>query len=364
MKKALITIAALLLAVGWLQAGDYHYSGNGSLFCNDCHIMHGSVSHTGPGYYSAPVTYNGGAGFDFLLKAATENELCLTCHDGAGYAPDVMNGPTSMINRSAGGLNDGSGTDGYAVGEGHTLGSTDVAPGGTFAGPLGCESCHDKHGWQGPGVGAGTIDDIGGNGYNAALGGYRNLQPRGKFGPSPIYVSYEVGAATNAADFYETAPASYATQYVNLQEPTQTDSGIATWCGSCHGDFHGADVTAAPYSAVAAGSGFDEFNKHPASTSNIGAVGGGHSSLADFSGHDYRVRVMNAGGTWPQGAPWAAAPTDLTPTCLSCHKAHGTSNAFGLIYFDGATDDPALVDSEDGTGTYITLCGQCHVQAG
>lgn len=366
MRKVLIVIAALGLGVGIAQAGDYHYKD--SLICSDCHVMHGTVSHTAVGWFSTQ-NINGGAGYDYLIKAATETALCLTCHDGQGFAPDVLHTKTgTATNRSAGALNDGSGTGGYLAGDGHTLGSADAPPGfvGTWSGTLECENCHDKHGWMGPGVAAMTIDDIGANGYNEALGGYRNLQPRGKFGPAPIVVSYEL-AQNNTADVYEAGVADYNAGMVELQEPTQTNSGFAHWCGSCHGDFHGADVTAPPYDAIAnpavGGVGYVEFNKHPASTVNIGEVGGGHSNLGLFAGHAYRVRVMSATGGWTQGGPWAAAPADLTPTCLSCHKGHGTNNPFGLIYFDPSADDPAVPATENGSGDYRTLCGNCHVQA-
>ena len=59
-------------------------------------------------------------------------------------------------------------------------------------------------------------------------------------------------------------------------------------------------------------------------------------------------------------ASWDAPAADVTPTCITCHKAHGNGNPFGLIFRagsgapteDGDTDGSSLRD----------LCGQCHVQ--
>jgi len=67
-----------------------------------------------------------------------------------------------------------------------------------------------------------------------------------------------------------------------------------------------------------------------------------------------RVKVMSASGSWSDPGP------DVTPTCITCHKAHGNGNAFGLIFRsgrgapteDGDTDGSSLQD----------LCGQCHLQ--
>ena len=43
---------------------------------------------------------------------------------------------------------------------------------------------------------------------------------------------------------------------------------------------------------------------------------------------------------------------------MSCHKAHGNTNAFGLVFQTGAANP-----GENGDGTQAkALCGQCHVQ--
>ena len=103
------------------------------------------------------------------------------------------------------------------------------------------------------------------------------------------------------------------------------------------------------------GAGYEEFLRHPTAGVNIGALGGGHSSLTQYNARVNKVKVMSASGAWnPAG-------TDVTPTCISCHKAHGNGNAFGLIFRSGSG---TLTEDGDANGVqYENLCGQCHVQA-
>ena len=87
---------------------------------------------------------------------------------------------------------------------------------------------------------------------------------------------------------------------------------------------------------------------------NIGAIGGGHSSLSQYNLHLNKVKVMSEVGVWnPAGA-------DVTPSCMSCHKAHGNGRSFGLIYRQGTG---TLTEDGDTAGNQLEdLCGQCHVQ--
>jgi hypothetical protein len=157
---------------------------------------------------------------------------------------------------------------------------------------------------------------------------------------------------------FERFPKAYTMGDVNLNEPNTTDSGFAQWCRSCHTNFHGA--VGGP-EIGGTGTPPEEFIRHPSSTANIGAIGGGHSSLTTFANNLYRSMVMSPTGNWgTQGAVFTSPPTDLTPTCLSCHKSHGNKRPFGLIYILG--NAPL---SEDGDGIAVRdLCKQCHRQGG
>jgi hypothetical protein len=349
-KLTLVGIAAIVLLAGGAIAGDYHTGA--SLNCAECHVMHYSQTH---GYNNdgTGITVPLGASgpYHFLLRDEI-NALCLSCHDNQTFAPDVLaaNGGTAPTNgRQAGALNRDD-TGPYFNETGHTLNATDVAPGGTWANAdgLNCVNCHQQHGYGGF-VAAGNNP-------------YRNLlyNAGGVAGPG---LSYSVGTNVLTTDVFETSAAyggdHYDIQNVHFNEPTATASAYGAWCQGCHTDFHGASTDAnMRNTAAAAGT---EWYRHPTADANIGAIGGGHSNLADFSAHPYRVHVMSSTGDWGTwGTAWATAPTDLTPSCMSCHKAHGNTNAFGIIWATGAANW-----GENGDGTsYDDLCSQCHVQGG
>jgi hypothetical protein len=350
MRKAIIITAALALVTGMTFAGEYHTGA--TLVCSQCHTMHASLQHSyGGGVTGYPRSWTP---TEYLLKGGL-NETCLACHDDAGFAPDVIGNDTGpmLTDRSAGALSTVAGpVDGYEAWMGHTLGSTAVAPGdvGSFTPDathgLTCMDCHHQHGYGGFGT-----QDVAGNPLSDT---FRNLSAKGG-----ISVSYAIATNDTTKDVFETTARTYETAAVNLNEPNATDSGFGEWCQKCHVNFHG-DVGD---SASIGGSGSPpaHFVRHPNATVNIGAVGGGHSSLGVYSGRLNRVRVMSPTGDWgTQGTAWTGAPGDLTPTCLSCHKAHGNKRAFGLIYALGAS---AL--GEDGDGSAARdLCTQCHVQGG
>ncbi|RMF87862.1 MAG: hypothetical protein D6736_11945 [Nitrospinota bacterium] len=57
--------------------------------------------------------------------------------------------------------------------------------------------------------------------------------------------------------------------------------------------------------------------------------------------------------------------TDNTPSCMSCHRAHGSVNPFGLIYtFNDPTNGGQLKiengDTGTGTATIKATCNKCH----
>jgi hypothetical protein len=350
MRNVALTMVALLVCmVGMAVAGDYH-SGT-TLNCAECHVMHYSQTHGYNANGGGNTVSLGSTGpYHFLLRDEINN-LCLSCHDGQFFAPDVLaaNGGSAPTNgRQAGALNRDN-TAPYFDATGHTLGSADVAPGGTFANAdgLNCINCHQQHGYGG-------FVNGGGNAY-------RNLlYNTGGVPKEPI--KYAVGTNDLTLDVFELSAAyggdHYDHQNVFFNEPDPTSSDYGNWCKGCHTDFHGTSSDANMRNAAAAAQ--TEWYRHPTADANIGFVGGGHSSLGVFSGNAYRVQVMSSTGDWGTwGAAFAAAPTDLTPSCMSCHKAHGNQNAFGLIFATGAA---AFGEEGDGA-SYIALCGQCHVQA-
>jgi Zn-finger protein len=347
-------LAAVLLLASGGSAGDYHFGA--TLICSDCHIMHASTQHT---YGGQPLKFSN-TPTAFLLKG--EN-VCLVCHDGTASPPDVLEDNPGGNVRPAGALNTTTSNGTYKPYMGHSLGSTDMAPGGTFkstnAAGLTCTDCHNQHGGT-------SGQDILGRLFNNtaihATGTYRNLRARrvGDAGSS-YSVSYAVTNNDLTKDVFEIAPKTYEAKDVNLNEPVTDNSGMATWCRTCHTDFHGKAGDANMGASVpdVGGGGPEEWKRHPAAQVNIGALGGGHSDLARFKAKLYRVKVMSSTGDWgPYGAAWNAAPNDLSPTCSSCHKGHGSTRPFGLIY---ALGNAPLGENGDGTDVKH-LCRQCHRQ--
>jgi len=336
--SALIGIVALVICVPVLvAAGDFH--SGASLVCSDCHVMHYSQSHgygsDGSGFFTP---LGGGGPFHYLLRNEV-NELCLTCHDGSSFAPDVYGANANSYVRQAGGLN--------KVGDaneesGHTLNATATAPGSnpvwSNADGLNCANCHFVHGGS-------SWRNLAGN-----PGNYSTL------GRSHSLVTYATGTQDLTKDIFQTAAAPMNVHYsynnVQFNEPATAayfEGAYAYWCKGCHTDFHGAKGDA----ATVGGATGEEWLRHPNADANIGALGGGHSDLATFTGRANKVQVMSASGVIPSA--------DNTPSCMSCHKAHGNQNGFGLIFMAGT--GTVTEQGDDGTSVRAT-CKQCHRQGG
>lgn len=327
----LATAAFCALPIAAL-AGDYH--AGTTLVCSDCHVMHYSQSHsyTPGGFPPVPL---GPAGPYAALLRNTQVDLCLTCHDNQAWAPDVFgaNGGTAH-NRAGGGLNALAGErpndSGYDEIDGHTLWSTSVAPGGTFANAtegLTCSDCHSVHG---------------------SLTQYRNLRTSTSatnqfFGKN---LTYAIGVNDLTKDIYEHSAASYAEADVDFNEPVTTASAYGAWCQACHVDFHGSSGTTNMGGGV-----LGDWVRHPTADVNLRTSG-----MARWAAKTNKVKMMDSQGLW------TGVPTDntLTPSCFTCHKGHGNKNGFGLIFMNG-TGTPT--EEGDG-GVYRDTCKQCHGQGG
>jgi hypothetical protein len=114
-----------------------------------------------------------------------------------------------------------------------------------------------------------------------------------------------------------------------------TSSAMNAFCAGCHATFHGAEHT------LAAGvGGARSYVRHPTSEVPV----------------PQRIRELLAASAEPlrvgrndEGEPEVA--------CVTCHRAHGTKNPFGLIHWDPA----AAANGEDGAGDGPeSLCRTCH----
>lgn len=343
---ACVVTAGLALAANLAAAGDYH--AGSTLLCSDCHVAHDSQGHAySAGGVFAPV---GTAGPYANLLRDDDNRVCLACHDGKSYAPDVFgsNGGAPMV-RQGGGLNAAAGNPGGLVNDagftettGHTLYSTATPPHGgatpsyvPSAVGLRCVDCHAPHG----------------------TANWRNLLDRGLFAGDTV--SYAIGVNDPNRDVFERSAADYRTGDVFFNEPDTHGSRYAGWCNACHSDFHGrgGDANMGGAAGGAGPSNGSPWRRHPTADVNIGESGPGAtwiSSLAQYASHTNKVQVLDPLGLWTG----EGADVSLTPSCMSCHKAHGNRNAFGLIFVRGTG---AMTDEGDG-GTMVDLCRQCHVE--
>jgi cytochrome c553 len=314
--------------------------------------MHFSQSHGyNPDGSGFSVNLGASGPYHYLLRNEV-NTLCLSCHDGNSFAPDVLgaNGGSGAGNvRQAGYLNR-LGLVGLEP-TGHTLDSLAEAPGSSppwkpeddnGAGEgLNCINCHHQHGFAG------------GGGASA----YRNLKrDPGNLGGG-VYAVVTYAKTTNdlTKDVFERVALDYDEGQVDFNEPNPTQSTMGQWCGGCHTNFHGTPGDAATVGGSPDGTSYSGFLRHPAGGVNIGGLTGGHSSLTAYNGHVNKVKVMSEVGVWDP------AGSDVSPTCISCHKGHGNGNAFGLIYRSGTG---TLTENGDTNGTQVeNLCGQCHGQA-
>jgi hypothetical protein len=331
-----------MASLGW--AGDYHYGIN--LVCQDCHVMHYSQSHGYNPNGSGNFTQLGAGGpYEYLLRNDI-NDLCRSCHDGQAFAPDVVEAHGNAYVRQGGALNEVGGNGQYPPPTGHTLGETDPAPGGTWTNVdgLNCADCHSVHGRS----------------SLPAPGSFRNLR-----GPGSIDVAYSRGDVEGSNDLtkwvFEDVSSGVTTNHygfthVVFNEPDVAKSKYGEFCKGCHTNFHG-DVGGTEIGGT--GTPAEEFVRHPANGTNIGGVGGGHSSLSRFAGKVNQVPVMSPTGQRPGG--YNGTDTGVSPSCMSCHKGHGNQNAFGLMYMLGTG---TITEQGDAGVDARNTCRQCHVQGG
>ncbi len=336
MKKLLALGIALMAVASVAVAGDYHFGS--TLTCQECHVMHYSQTHGYNANGTGNTTALGTSGpYEYLLRNDI-NDLCLSCHDGQTFAPDVLAaGTQTLTNGREGGALNRDNTAPYFSTTGHTLGSTATAPGGTWsnANGLECTDCHTPHG-RSP-----LSKTVYTNGV------YRNLNCYVNSTTAPG-VSYAVGTNDLTRDVFERSATAggdhYDIQNVDFNEPISDSSHYGTFCQQCHTNFHGSAASANMNDG-------SNWVRHPTANADLG------SNMSRFTGRAYRVKTMSPSGDWgPWGATWTTTLTNLTPSCFSCHKGHGNQNAFGLIYATGSAN---LGENGDGT-QYKNLCQQCH----
>lgn len=303
------------------------YHNEATLICSDCHVMHASAGHD---YEGASNAYTGTENAK-LLKASDSTDLCLACHDGMSGVPDVV-GPdvNGLTERSAGFFQNPnvSNPNGHTLGTGLVVGDYELCMRCHFRGSyvtakITCVDCHNPHGNK-----------------NA-----RNLQWAGMAGSEPPFGLFVNPSATGMAK-YERANVGYGTQDSDMLRE------VSNMCLDCHHKFSGASYTDPNGDGIH--SRHPSYDSERLSPNNIlqGALKGTtdptHWLDGVGSGFTDTPRVPFV----VKGASDFASATKVDANnngvfCLSCHKAHGSSHAFGLTY-------------EAPKGTNAKGCDQCH----
>ena len=345
---ALAPLAIVLLVGLQPQArGGEDHDGQ-MVVCCDCHTMTFSQTHAYDGGVAPPF----GSGPNPWLLRQPGAELCKACHDGQADKPDSVGEHGNGYVRQAGGLSTRSSP--YESWKGHTLGATNAAPGGNWVpgtNGLECSHCHSVHGMSAAAA-VQTLDVAG----NPTTSQWRNLTARPGGALTRLGISYAKGSNDLTKDIFlrswtlGAVTTNYSVSNVDLNEPVSSKSGIGRWCQACHPAFHGSAADANMHDA-------SHWLRHPTADANM--------STTTYKTRSFRLKVMSPAGDWgAQGSAWATPPSDMTPTCTTCHKAHGNQNPYGLIYLKGTGPVTEEGDADGQTEGLRTLCRQCHSQGG
>lgn len=309
--------------------GNYTPYHNGdTLRCSDCHVMHASEQHAWDGT-TVPDFPRVNLANDTLLRKADPLDVCLSCHDGMIGVPDVMTNDTNSLTERSAGFFDVAETPNH---RGHNLGR------GLVSDPQICNRCHFDGQFATAEVTC--IDCHNPHGNNRV----RNLQWASAPESVPPQFAILMRPGATGLDKYERVNVAYA--YVAGQAREVTNM-----CIDCHHTFF--DDSGGWYTNP---DGNDHWNRHPNFNSEWGAmqaiegpsVRPSHWNAGLGSGFDGARRVPSVA----IGASDFATATTVDAArsavfCLSCHKAHGSDNAFSMTF------DPQTVPRAKG-------CDQCH----
>ncbi len=301
-------------------SGETPYHFGATLVCSDCHSVHYSETHDlqGNAGQGAPALQGGPTAK--LLRRGSALDLCLACHDGQSGMPDVVGADSNgLAQRAAGHF----GAPGEANFRGHNLSG---APGDL------CTRCH----WQG--MAGGTVQCIDCHNQHGN-GRYRNLQWASWPGGEPMIKAF-IRPGVAGLQRYERVNIAYPA-------PTAGDGSfreVTNICIDCHHSFFAPSYTGStsPYHRhPGVNSEWDAYypiDRPGAGTDPANWTSGGVGFTAP------RVGFVVAGASDFSAASTVAASNQVF--CLSCHRAHGSDQAFSTVWDYG---------NRNAAG-----CQQCH----
>lgn len=298
--------------------------------CGDCHRTHGTDAAIESRFAAIP-RRPGPAGAH-ALRADDALDLCLACHDGVAGIPDVVGDDANDLESRSAGFFEAPGRrnpNGHDLGYGlqSQVGTAELCArchsGPVTSARVTCVDCHDPHG----------------------NGRARNLRYASDPSATPI-LGLLVNPLARGLERYESESVAFGTMDgAQLREASSV-------CVDCHHAFSGLDHVDPNRDGI--------HERHPTYDSERGARNtirqGGAKGSTDPAhwergrgsgfGATPRLRVVTSGATSYGAARTVNAATNGV-FCLSCHRAHGSDQPFGLVWTVGRDDGPAG-------------CDQCH----